>query len=462
MCYKIKNFIILVSISLMLTGCSGSMSYIKPYSANPFYWQYKGEPVLLLGATDYDNLFQCNYIESHLDSLVSYGGNYVRNVMSDRGINQQKAFAMNNDGLYDLDRWNDEYWERFENTLKLSRDRDIIVQIELWNRRDHSRDEWLYNPYHPENNINYTYVESGLDSLYPLHPGANVQPFFFTVPELDNNEILLKYQNAFVSKLLSISLTYGNVLYCISNESGADEEWATYWAEFIKSHAGNREVYITEMWDSSNMGSEEQRRTFDHPERYGYIDISQSAHQVGYANWISARTVFEYINDNPRPINCVKIYGRDSYDWMNAGMSSTTSRETFFRNIIGGFASNRFHRPPYGLGMDQTTLNCIKTIRKIEEIVKMWDIEPRMDLLQDYEENLAYLAAQEGEFYLVYFTGKGKVKLDLSGSDNTFDIRWIDIENVEWERTDQVRGGQLLELESIHNYSSLAVLKKLR
>ncbi len=462
MYYKMKNLFFLISLSLILTACSGSKSYIKPYSANPFYWQYKGEPVLLLGATDYDNLFQCNYLESHLDSLVSHGGNYVRNVMSDRGIYQQKAFAMNDDGLYDLDRWNDEYWERFENTLKLSRERDIIVQIELWNRRDHSRDEWLYNPYHPKNNINYTYAESGLDSLYPLHPGANVQPFFFTVPELDNNETLLKYQNAFVSKLLSISLNYGNVLYCISNESGAAEEWATYWAEFIKSHAGNREVYITEMWNSSNMESEEQRRTFDHPDRYNYIDISQSAHHVGYSNWSSFRTVFDYIKDNPRPINCVKIYGRDSYDWMNAGMSSTTGRETFFRNIIGGFASSRFHRPPYGLGMDRSTLNSIRTIRKIEEIVKMWDIEPRMDLLQDYKENLAYLAAQEGESYLVYFTGKGKVKLDLRGSDDTFEIRWIDIENVEWERNDQVRGGQLLELESIHNYSNLAVLKKIR
>ena len=31
---------------------------IRPWTENPYYWQYKGEPVLLLGATDNDNLFQ--------------------------------------------------------------------------------------------------------------------------------------------------------------------------------------------------------------------------------------------------------------------------------------------------------------------------------------------------------------------------------------------------------------------
>jgi len=31
---------------------------IKPWGANPRYWQYKGRPVLLLGGSREDNLFQ--------------------------------------------------------------------------------------------------------------------------------------------------------------------------------------------------------------------------------------------------------------------------------------------------------------------------------------------------------------------------------------------------------------------
>ncbi|MEA3226565.1 MAG: hypothetical protein U9Q07_11495, partial [Planctomycetota bacterium] len=57
---------------------------IGPYSENPRYWQYKDKPLLLLGGTKDDNLFQIPDIEEHLDLLASVGGNYIRNTMSSR------------------------------------------------------------------------------------------------------------------------------------------------------------------------------------------------------------------------------------------------------------------------------------------------------------------------------------------------------------------------------------------
>jgi hypothetical protein len=264
---------------------------------------------------------------------------------------------MTADGKYDLDNWNDEYWRRFENMLKLTSERDIIVQIEVWDRFDHSRDPWLTDPYNPGNNINYTYEESGLDSVYPSHPGANVQPFFFTVPELNNNVTVLQYQEAFVKKMLSISLEYGNVLYCIDNETSGVEEWATYWAEFIKNNSNGREIYITQMWDNWDVTSPVHRRTLDHPERYGFIDISQNSHNPGRLNWDRAQYILNYISGNPRPVNSTKIYGSDDHDaWLHRGMTTEHAVQTFFRNIIGGFASSRFHRPPHGLGLSELQL----------------------------------------------------------------------------------------------------------
>ena len=52
---------------------------IKPYADNPHYWQYKGKPVLLLGGSKDDNLFQIPDLKEHLDMLASVGGNYIRN-----------------------------------------------------------------------------------------------------------------------------------------------------------------------------------------------------------------------------------------------------------------------------------------------------------------------------------------------------------------------------------------------
>jgi hypothetical protein len=59
---------------------------IRPYEKNPFYWQYRGKPIMLLGGSDMDNLFQWtgSKLTDHLDLLVSSGGNYVRNTMSSR------------------------------------------------------------------------------------------------------------------------------------------------------------------------------------------------------------------------------------------------------------------------------------------------------------------------------------------------------------------------------------------
>lgn len=57
---------------------------IQPYKENPMYWQYKGEPVLLLGGSTKDNLFQQAFsgLDEELYRLASYGGNYLRCNMS--------------------------------------------------------------------------------------------------------------------------------------------------------------------------------------------------------------------------------------------------------------------------------------------------------------------------------------------------------------------------------------------
>lgn len=434
---------------------------IKPWDKNPRYWEYKGKPVLLLGGTDNDNLFQNENLKSHLDSLRMFGGNYIRNTMSDRDPGNKRPFTEVAPGKYDLNKWNPEYWQRFENLLRLAQERDIIVQIEIWDRFDHSRDNWLLDPYNPKNNVNYTYAEAGLDSIYPLHPGQNKQPFFFTVPELNNNNVLLKYQENFVKKLLSVSLQYDNVLYCIDNETSGAEEWAAYWADFLRKNTGGNKIYVTEMWDNWDVKSVMHKRTLDHPERYDFIDISQNSQIPGQPNWDNAQYVFDYIKNKPRPVNSTKIYGSHQGSWLDRGITTKHAVETFCRNITGGFASSRFHRPPSGLGLSKTSINCMMTIRKIEEKVKFRDMVPRMDLLRNREENEAYVTAKEGEFYVIYFTQPGMVTLDLTPAEATFEIEWIPIEKAGWDKKEVIGGGKTVEIVSQYNGDAFAVLRRL-
>jgi hypothetical protein len=77
---------------------------VRPWPQDPRYWQYKGRPVLLLGGSREDNLFQIPDLEPHLDLLASVGGNFVRNTMSDRDAGNVYPHAELPDGRYDLGR----------------------------------------------------------------------------------------------------------------------------------------------------------------------------------------------------------------------------------------------------------------------------------------------------------------------------------------------------------------------
>lgn len=269
-----------------------SENSIQPYKENPRYWQYKGEPILLLGASNDDNLFQWSpeRLIPHLDSIKMAGGNYLRNTMSDRkdfGFECYPFKELEN-GQFDLTQWNDDFWDRFTSFLNETSKRDIIVQIEVWDRFDYSTWRWIPHPYNPARNVNYTHKESGLDPDYPEGAWLNKQPFFYTTPLQQNNRFVLPHQEAFVKKMLSISLNYDHVLYCIDNETSGQEAWPTYWSDIIRKEAGNKKVNITEMWDDRHdLLGEQHRRTIDHPERYNFIDISQNSWIQGYKNWLN-------------------------------------------------------------------------------------------------------------------------------------------------------------------------------
>jgi len=415
---------------------------------------------MLLGAGSDDNLFQwpAEFLIPHLDSMKMAGANYVRNTMSDRQDKgfEQYPFLQLDDGKYDLNQWNNEYWQRFDNFLKETRKRDIVVQVEVWDRFDYSRDNWTPHPYNPKNNINYSFEESGLDSVYPGHPAGNQQPFFFTTPEQQNNEVVFKYQLKAVDKMLSYALNYDHVLYCMDNETSAEEAWAVFWAEHIPDKAGEKgkEVCVTEMWDNWDLKSDHHKRTFDHPERYAFCDVSQNNQQKGQVHWDNFQWVRNYISSKPRPLNTVKTYGSDGGRHGN----TKDGLERWWRHALGGAASARFHRPPSGLGLSGLSMNSVKTAREIEKTAQFWNLEPANDLLSDREENEAYLAAQPGKNYVLFFTDGGEVGLNLSEVEGKFNLKWYNVRKGELVSEDEIEGGHVVRLKSPGNLEWVALL----
>jgi hypothetical protein len=422
-----------------------SKEAIRPYDRNPFYWQYGGKPTMLLGGSREDNLFQVPDIVGHLDLLAACGGNYVRCTMSSRDPGDAWPFEREEEsGLYDLERPSGEYWRRFRGFLEATVERGIIVQIELWDRFDFAREPWRENPFNPKNNSNYTAEDTGLEPEITTHPGRRENSFFRSLPGLkDENPVVLRYQQKHIDALLRISLEYGNVLYCMDNETNEPAAWGEYWCRYIKDAAMNagRRVYATEMWDAHSLDSDHHERTWGHPETYDFIDISQNSHNSWEEHWENLSSFRRRIVDTgvPRPMNTVKIYGAKTGSYG----TGRDARERFWRDIIGGCASARFHRPPAGLGLTDIVQRNIRSARMFLDELEIFSCEPRNDLLTFRSHNEAFCTAETGTQYGVYFPADGEVFLDIAGmkGNGALTVFWLDIDGCRWVAPERIPDG---------------------
>tara|TARA_B100001245_G_C22885241_1_gene425888 strand:- start:247 stop:1599 length:1353 start_codon:yes stop_codon:yes gene_type:complete len=425
-----------------LSQISVDKNRIQVYKENPQYWQHKSEPVLLLGGSVEDNLFQIPDIKEHLDLLRSVGGNYVRCTMSCR--DEGNVWQFNEvEGLYNLDQWNEEFWQRFNNFLRLTAERDIIVQIEVWATFDYYRLNWDINPFNPKNNVNYTFEQTNLPEVVDSHPTQTENNFFWSVPAENNQRIVLEYQEKFVDQILFYSLKFDHVLYCMDNETSVTPEWGKFWAEYIQAKANDAEVNVetTEMWDSHNLFHTQHQNTLDHPELYSFCDASQNNHQRGQKHWDNAQEFRAQLNP-VRPINSVKIYGSDQYHFGD----DQDGLERFWRNVFGGMASARFHRPPSGLGLGPLACRHLKSMRMLTDNIHIFSCQPNNHLLSNRRENQAYAITNIGKEVAVYFPKSGTIDIDLSLFDADLTLQWLDINQSEWLNQMSVHGGKVVAL----------------
>jgi len=440
-----------LSLCMLLSACNRQVPIsdaIHPDFSKPSFWSYKGERVLLLGGSVEDNLFQVADLEYQLDLLASHGGNYVRNTMSSRDSGNVWAFDINEEDLYDLNKWNDVYWSAFERLLKLTAEREIIVQIEIWATFDFYRENWDVNPFNPVNNINYDSQRSKLPVSVDTHPIYTENNFFRSIPSQMALAAILGYQAKFVDKLLSYSLRYDNILYCIDNETSVSSDWGYYWAEYVQKKAfeSGKRVYITEMWDPWDLSHPFHNETFDNPEIFGFVDISQNNHITGEDHWINGLKQLNRLKviNAVRPANNVKVYGNDG----GRHKSTRNGIESFIQNAFMGCASTRFHRPASGQGLNEMAQHVISSIRSLSDQMDWFEAIPDNTCLSGREQHEAYCRRVDGNEYAVYFPDGGEVILDLSAHRGNLNMIWLDVLGSEWQGETQVSNREQLVLKA--------------
>jgi hypothetical protein len=462
------------------------------------YWKYNGQRVLLLGGwnhghnpfidhdTDNDKDKQGvstpEQIKNAMDLLAAAGGNYLRCVL-DPGMAsaiQGFDFCAKSGVRYDLNKMTGPFWERIETFIAEAKKRDIIVQIEVWDRFDlidGSWGSWPKSPWNPKNNINYTPGSSGLAISYK---SFGTHPFLQGVPghpiyekALDSRkkkyDLVRSFQDKFIAKLLSITLRYDNVLYCMNNETHEDPAWGLYWMHFIeeKAKARGKTVFTTDMFDDVYRAENSRGLTYQltHRDQYDYVDVSQAnSRHRDEAHWNAVKWIAGATGKSNPPylMHMTKIYGNDlaldGKPWSRFKPGdSDNGIEEWWRNLLAGMAGVRFHRPTSGIGLYMEARNCISATRKVETKVKFWDVKPRLDLLTNRQSDEAYLAADPGKVYILYFTQKGGgsvgLKLDRY-QDTKFELQWVNVGTGKWGTNKTLSGGRTITInrpdESTH------------
>ncbi len=496
---KISKFSFIISLTLLLLSGVVSVSHaqLQPYSANNYYWEYNGEPVLLLGAfngahnvfVDPDETSSQFNLTAQMDEMVTAGGNVMRTVF-DPGWAIRDGFAASHQtvagGKFDLNllsSGSDSYWGKFETMLSEAHSRDIVVQLEVWDRFDMQNTKWESSPFRPSNNVNYTTSQSGLNDSYssfknsPFAHGVPGHPVYdsASASQKAKFDLVRGFQEQYIDEMLSISLGFDNVLYTMNNETHEDPAWGHYWMNHIQNAAGALEktVYVTDMFDNGweLQKSAEYDQVFSGPDsgRYTFIDLSQNNAMKNTGgpegHWANLMFAREQTSSNIRPINNTKIYGADEQSVsafrrrVNTRFGDFAAQNSFWMNVIGGSASARFHRPTSGQGLSDLAKASISAVRKLETKVKLWELEPHNDLMtnrgtftvdfpgidfdnEPFVYGEAYLTADPGEKYALYFTQGGSVGLDLTAYANVdFNLDWINIGNGQWGSSSTISGG---------------------
>lgn len=203
---------------------------IKIHPENSRYFIYKGKAVVLITATEhYGSVTNAafNYIE-YLDMLQSYGFNLSRLVILLRETESEfKGYlgyqntlcptaenyicpwsrspipgALDGGNKFDLESWNEAFFDRLKNFCMEAEKRGIIVEITFFSQYYSNKPDspWSLSVLNPDNNINDI--------------GATGYNRFTTC----ENAMLLAKQEALVRKIVTEMKDFDNIYYEICNE----------------------------------------------------------------------------------------------------------------------------------------------------------------------------------------------------------------------------------------------------
>lgn len=257
---------------------------------NPKYLLFRGKPLVLISASEhYGSVINRPFdYEKYLDDAQAHKMTVTRTFLFYRELQSARnpsspckpespdfispyirtgpGKAMDGEPVYDLDKWNPEYFERLHHFLDAASKRGIVVELTVLSNT-YVGDIWALNPLRAENNLQ--------------HVGAVDWQDYISLKDPE----LVKRQSRYLRKIIEETSGYDNVYYEICNEPGGG----------FKGHASAADV---DAWQSemARVMREEMKR-------------------LNRPHLLSGQQAFTYSEDNTFPMDATFV--SDNFDIVN-------------------------------------------------------------------------------------------------------------------------------------------------
>ena len=448
----------LASICAYSFSAAPAMGPLTIHPDNPRYFaDGTGEAVYLTGAHTWSNLKDMGKtdppppfdFDGYLDFMQQHNHNFIRLwtwELSKYAYNESITYAapfpwqrigpgtaLDGKPKFDLEKFNQDYFDRLRERVIAAQKRGIYVSIMLFEGHGLHASlapwRWDGHPFNVNNNVN------GINGD-PDGDGMGIEVQTMQIPAVT------ELQEAYVGKVIDTVNDLDNVLYEIVNESGGySTEWQYHIIDYIhdyeKSKPERHPVGMTFQFARAAEYKGKNSTLFNSP-----------------ADWISPNPDGGY-RDNPPAADGSKVILTDTDHLWGIGGNQAWVWKSFCRGMNPIFM-DPYSEKQYGSNDDVWTDH----LTSKTALDPRWDpirknmgytltYASKMDLASatphDDLASTKYCLANPGTEYLVYLPDGGKVKVDLSAASGTLAVEWFNPNTGETVSAEEITGGGIQE-----------------
>jgi hypothetical protein len=327
---------------------------------------------------------------------------------------------------FDLDQWNETYFQRMRARLIQAGERGIYAAVMLfqgWSLHKTSApygDPWPVHPFNAANNVN------GVDAPYGAADDDQHACLHSTL-----NPEALRRQEAYARKVIVTVNDLDNILYEIINEGGATQ-WQVHMIDLIHNHERSlpkqHPVGMTQRISPKQFNADLYNSPAD------WISPAKEPQEWLYPG---AACLQDYQNDPPVSDGRKVIVNDTDHLWGHGGnpkwvwKSFLRGHNTLFMDpwwplyiesdpavtpwtFVGGISKDQRDYPDW-----EPTRRALGDTRRYAEKMDLAHMLPEPDLASS-----RYCLAKRGEEYLVYLPEGGSLTLNLRDAPGEFSVEW--------------------------------------